>query len=258
MKTATNEIQTRLLVSVRNAVEAQAALQGGCDIVDVKEPSRGSLGMAPLDAIADVIQTVSQTSHEMPVSAALGETSDWSTSDNIPTLPQPLSYVKLGLANLGTGDGWITQWQAVRRQFDETSDGPLKWIAVVYADWQRAQAPSPDAVIDAAMFATARDEACAGILFDTFVKDGRGLLDWISRNQLVEFVARIRLHGLMVAFAGGLRASQLELLRAAQPDIIAIRTAGCRNANRSGEIATDAVRTVKNAIDIAFAPAIHP
>src|SRR4051812_47948913 len=33
-----------LLVSVRSAKEVEAALAGGADIIDAKEPSRGSLG----------------------------------------------------------------------------------------------------------------------------------------------------------------------------------------------------------------------
>ncbi|MFK7818266.1 MAG: (5-formylfuran-3-yl)methyl phosphate synthase, partial [Planctomycetaceae bacterium] len=36
----------RLLVSVRNAREANALRGSACAIVDVKEPSRGALGMA--------------------------------------------------------------------------------------------------------------------------------------------------------------------------------------------------------------------
>ena len=48
----------RLLVSVRNAEEALMAVRGGADIIDVKEPSKGSLGRASvenLQAIADVL-----------------------------------------------------------------------------------------------------------------------------------------------------------------------------------------------------------
>ena len=36
----------QLLVSVRSAGEAVDALAGGCQILDVKDPSRGSLGRA--------------------------------------------------------------------------------------------------------------------------------------------------------------------------------------------------------------------
>ena len=46
----------RLLVSVRSAAEVAAALAGGADIIDAKEPSRGGLGAVDpedLEAIAD-------------------------------------------------------------------------------------------------------------------------------------------------------------------------------------------------------------
>ena len=37
---------TGLLVSVRDAKEAQQAVSGGADVIDVKEPAHGALGAA--------------------------------------------------------------------------------------------------------------------------------------------------------------------------------------------------------------------
>jgi uncharacterized protein (UPF0264 family) len=45
---------SRLLVSVRSAVEARAARAGGCDLIDAKEPSRGPLGAVTPDVLAEV------------------------------------------------------------------------------------------------------------------------------------------------------------------------------------------------------------
>ena len=47
---------TRLLVSVRSAAEAEAALLGGADVIDVKEPDRGPLGRADDAVIAAVVR----------------------------------------------------------------------------------------------------------------------------------------------------------------------------------------------------------
>src|SRR5256885_16611977 len=41
-----------LLVSVRSAGEAEAAIAGGADLIDVKEPAYGSLGRAKDETIA--------------------------------------------------------------------------------------------------------------------------------------------------------------------------------------------------------------
>ena len=61
---------TRLLVSVRSADEARTALAAGVDLIDVKEPARGSLGAASPGVVADVVGAVAG---RVPVSAALGE-----------------------------------------------------------------------------------------------------------------------------------------------------------------------------------------
>src|SRR5262245_44632800 len=80
-----------LLVSVRSAEEAEAALAGSADLIDVKEPSRGSLGRADEATIAAVMRAVGG---RRPVSAALGELRDDPSPCSIPGL----TYVKWGLA----------------------------------------------------------------------------------------------------------------------------------------------------------------
>src|SRR3712207_4897772 len=59
----------QLLVSVRSAEEAEAALAGGADLIDVKEPRGGSLGRAEDWVLAGVLRRVSG---RRPVSAAMG------------------------------------------------------------------------------------------------------------------------------------------------------------------------------------------
>src|SRR5437879_5820555 len=90
---------TELLVSVRSVAEAEAALLGGADLIDVKEPERGALGRAKGATIAAVLRRISR---RRPVSAALGELADFSC-------PYPgagLAYVKSGLAGCLGRAGW--------------------------------------------------------------------------------------------------------------------------------------------------------
>ena len=60
----------RLLISVRNVDEAQLALAGGADLIDIKEPLRGSLGQADSSVIREIAFTIGPRA---PLSAALGE-----------------------------------------------------------------------------------------------------------------------------------------------------------------------------------------
>lgn len=92
---------TQLLVSVRDSAEAAIALDAGADIIDVKEPNLGSLGFAGSETVQAVVDLVDG---RCPVSAALGECTDWLNDEGVwsavataPVFPGPLSFVKLGL-----------------------------------------------------------------------------------------------------------------------------------------------------------------
>ncbi len=158
-----------LLVSVRSAAEALAALEGGAAIIDVKEPDRGALGRADPAVWAAVRAAVPSA---VPVSVALGELAEGSP----PAVSWTgIAYRKLGLA--GAGSGWEALWASYRCA---AGTGP-GWIAVAYADWEQAAAPSPDAVLAAALAA-----GCRGILLDTWDKRRPGPVDarwndWVAR-----------------------------------------------------------------------------
>jgi dihydroneopterin aldolase len=60
----------QLLVSVADAIDAAAAVEGGADIIDAKDPSRGPLGPVSPATLAAIIGTVAG---RRPVSAAEGD-----------------------------------------------------------------------------------------------------------------------------------------------------------------------------------------
>ena len=67
-------------------------------------------------------------------------------------------------------------------------------------------------------------------LLDTAVKDGRGLLDWLSPDALTALVDEAHELGLEVALAGALRAEDLPVVRATGADIAGVRSAACAAA----------------------------
>ena len=62
----------RLLISVANAAEASAALAGGADIIDAKDPLAGALGAVSVEVLREIHAAVAGA---RPVTAALGEAS---------------------------------------------------------------------------------------------------------------------------------------------------------------------------------------
>lgn len=240
----------QLLVSTRNAEEARAAVAGGCDIIDVKEPSRGSLGMADPGIITSIVDFAIHYQIGSSVSCALGEVLDWDESAT--AIPNSVSFVKLGLAELDSHHNWKTLWRDTRRRFNDESGRQLNWIAVVYADWNLANSPHPSDILDAIRSDCADGNGCVGVLVDTFTKSEKRLFDWFTIHKLAEFVQSARQLGLLTAVAGRLSVADIPSLLTVQPDIIAIRSAACVNSERNATVSSAAVRRFRDAIEDEF------
>lgn len=206
----------RLLVSVRSVEEALDALAGGASIIDIKEPARGPLGRAKTEVWQAIREALPAG---VCLSVALGELPEWTDQpDPARNAFTGISYRKLGLA--GVGPDWKTVWAKLR---DRWREGPA-WVAVVYSDWQRANAPQPVDVLEEALAI----EECTGILIDTWDKASPSTVDcsWLP------WLAQARQGGLTIALAGGLNDSRIERLGPLDPDWIAVRGAACREGDR--------------------------
>jgi len=219
---------TQLLVSVRSATEALVALSGGADVIDVKEPANGSLGRASRQTIAEVVQIVGG---QRPVSAAFGELCDMNWSESPP--PQ-INYLKWGLSM------WRSRDLAdIATIFDRLhAERPERQlVTVAYADWQRADAPTPE---ELCRF------ACAGrwgpFLIDTWRKDGATLLDFLPLTVLTDLRKQCQRAGVPLALAGSLGLAEMRTLLPLEPTWFAVRGAVCRDRDRTAEVDTNKVR----------------
>jgi uncharacterized protein (UPF0264 family) len=94
----------KLLVSPINTTEAKAALDGGADIVDVKNPKEGSLGANFPWMIRAVIETIES---KKPVSATIGDFNFKPGTASLAALGAAASgadYIKIGLYDIQTTD----------------------------------------------------------------------------------------------------------------------------------------------------------
>jgi uncharacterized protein (UPF0264 family) len=218
----------KLLVSVVDADEARAAAAAGADIVDVKNPAEGSLGAPSPAVIAEVRAAVPAG---LPVSAAIGDMPNLPGTAALAALGAARSgatYVKVGLWGASAEDDAISLLRAVR---DAVPDAVV--VAAAYADAERvAHRPlAPELLPRVARAAGV--ELC---MVDTAVKDGRGLLEWLSPDSLV---TEAHAAGLQVALAGALRAEDLPVIRDAGADIAGVRSAVCaggRNGSLDGAL----------------------
>ena len=117
-------------------------------------------------------------------------------------------------------------------------------VAGAYADAQRV-APAP--LAPELLPRVARAAGVKVCLLDTAIKDGRGLLDWLSPDELTSFVDDARAGGLEVALAGALRAEDLPVAPTTGADIVGVRSAACAGGRRTGSLDPARVRALRAA-----------
>src|SRR5262249_11170415 len=157
----------------------------------------------------------------------------WEAGNSSVPLLGPVAFVKLGTAGLGPDAAWPERFAAAQRIISgdrsagrggaslHLSGEPVspQWIAVAYADWKRAEGPSPEDVVGGAHQCT-----CSGVLIDTYGKENGGLFDWLSVDRLTRLAAQARGSGLEFALAGRLQIADAARLAMVRPDIVGIRS----------------------------------
>jgi uncharacterized protein (UPF0264 family) len=215
------------LVSVRSAEEALAALAGGADLIDVKEPKLGSLGAATSQVWQEVAAAIGTA---RPLSAALGEL--FAFEPVSPMALQGYRYAKLGLSDCVQRFDWRDRWHAALA----TLPPWISPVAVVYADHETAGAPPPEEILR-----SGRAFGCRTLLVDTFDKQRGDVFAEMGREGIANLFAEARGYGTQVVLAGSLRLSCLPQVVDLSPDYIAIRGAVCR-PTRAGALNQDLVR----------------
>jgi uncharacterized protein (UPF0264 family) len=238
----------RLLVSVRSAAEAVAAVMGGADIVDAKEPALGSLGPvdpAVLRAIAEALPG------GMPLSVALGDLHDPAAAASAlaplhgvtsrPADSPAELYVKVGLASVRDPALALAVLGAVVEASHRVPIRPAV-VAVAYADHERAGAVSRDVVAH-----LAADAGANGVLLDTWGKDGRDLFAWAGRPDIQRWLDIARRRGLLTALAGSLSADGVRAAALLEPHVVGVRGAAC-DGGRTGLLSAARVRQLSAAL----------
>jgi len=228
----------RLLVSVRNPDEIEAALDGGADIIDAKDPGKGALGPVTGDVLAAIDR---QVPLGIPMSAALGDaqSADAVRFDvaGLELRRRDTLYLKLGVSLGREGPDRLCVLLAAVNACASHPASP-RFVGVAYAD----QLSGPTGL---ELLEGAREAGVAAMLLDTAAKDGRSLLDCWGEMLLRTWVQVGRAAGLEMALAGSIGLRQLGRVVALEPDIIGIRGAACAGG-RLGAVEAGRVAALKS------------
>lgn len=222
-----------LLASVRSAAEAELALRGGADIVDLKEPAAGALGSLPPEVIRACVAAIGS---RRPVSATIG---DLPADPNViveavaRTAALGVDFVKIGIFPGGAP-------KAVLEALRDQAESGTRLVALLFADRQP----------DFRLVRLAADCGFAGVMLDTMGKNGEGLRNALDGGTLRRFVVEAHGHGLLCGLAGSLRLEDIAILTPLGADYLGFRGALCRGS-RSGDLDPAALQDVRSALDQA-------
>lgn len=218
---------TKMLASVTGPAEAEVALSGGADIVDLKDPAAGALGAVPTGIVR---ATVAAVAGRRPVSAVLGD---------LPMQPEILSARAAETAATGV--------DMVKVGFFAGGDGPAcaralapladrtRLVAVLFAD----QEP------DTELIPVLAENGFFGVMLDTADKRSGRLLDHLPPLAVPGFVSRAKAFSLLAGLAGSLEAPDVPRLLPFNPDVLGFRRALCAGGARRGEIDAERVAAIR-------------
>jgi uncharacterized protein (UPF0264 family) len=230
----------KLMISVLSAAEAQEALAGGAEILDVKNPAEGSLG-AQFPRVIREVKSISPES--VKVSAAIGD---------MPNLPGTAALAALGAASCGAdyikvglyGSSVEADALTLLQEVQEAVGGfPAQVIAGAYVDFKRVGALDLQVLPRLAAAA-----GVGGCLVDTAIKDGSNLFDFISAGSLRSLAEEAHALGLLFGVAGALSEDQLSIVQALGADVVGVRTAVCRDGRRAGPLDAERVARLHSSI----------
>ncbi len=234
---------TRLLVSIVSADEIAAALAGGADIVDVKNPAEGALG-APAPSLLRAARE--RVCAPALLSVALGDA---------PHLPGTLAfaaagaaacgadYVKVGLRGSDEPQSALEMLRALVSAVGTTA----RVIAVTYADG--AGLPPLE------LPRVAAEAGVHGVMLDTLEKHGTSTFAALGAAAVAAFVDDARERGLVTALAGSLGSDGLARACRLGVDFVGVRGAAC-DGGRDGVVSPARVRALRTALDLSAAESL--
>ena len=222
---------TAMLASVRTLDEAMMAFNGGADLIDLKEPSRGALGALDHAAVRVCVRAIGG---RRPVSATIGDQPEMDPDTLVDAVTRMgatgVDYIKIGIFRHARAIECV-------RALDRVT-GHLRLVGVVFAE-----DPLDVALVDA--FA---HHGFAGAMIDTARKTGRSLRDWKSVDELTWFVRHAASIGLLAGLAGSLRAHDIAPLLALDPDYLGFRGALCGEGDRVRNLDASRFSLIRDAI----------
>lgn len=237
----------KLLISPKDVEEAKIVTQyQNVDYVDCKNPSEGSLGANFPWIIKEMKSLILPESNQL-LSATIGDFPNLPGSASLAALGAAYSgadIIKVGLMGPKDEREGVNLMKSVVKSV-KGYDKNIKIVVAGYADQERMQ--SSPYFLDLPTIAS--KSGANIVMLDTFIKDGKGLFDFLDVDQLLQFTGKAREMNLEVALAGNILIDTIPKIKEIHPDIIGVRSVVCEEYDRiNGMIKGNLIEELQNAL----------
>ena len=224
-------IPTRLLISFKNLNEISTKTLDLIDIIDLKNPEKGSIGSWK---IGDISKVVKIYKGKKKISATLGDI--YNTGSVLKRLRKfdelNLDFIKFGffLNDRNELENFI---EKIGKDFFTTD-----LVGVVFVE---------NKILLDYVFNNLEKLKNSGInylLLDTFSKISGDLLTFCSIDFLKNFIKKASFYKITIGLAGKLKESQIPKLMDLNPSIIGFRSAVCDESDRNSHICVEKVKNI--------------
>jgi len=228
----------RVLISIRSLEELAPAIEGGADIIDLKNPSEGSLGAS----FPWLIKKIRNYGNDFTLSVAIGD---------MPNLPGTAALaasgaaacgadiVKVGLYGPHSFEEGVKLLKGVVKATKDIDQNILV-VGAGYADFKSFNGINS---MDIPSICNSAEADVA--MLDTYSKNGQKLFDFIDSEKLRKFVNKTHEYNLLAALAGSIEPKDINILNDLGADVIGFRGAVCSGSDRiNGVLEINRVRKI--------------
>lgn len=182
-----------MLISVKNVEEAKIAFKAGVDLIDLKDPEKGAMGMIDFSLVSQIQNSLPS---DLSFSMACGELRDM---PNLPlSFPNGMTFYKFGMSHCENSGVWFENLLLLKDQIKQINDSAFI-VPVLYADFLNANSIKPLQLLEYLC-----DHSFYAIMIDTWLKDGSSVLDWITISELLKIQNKCNDNNIKFALAGSI------------------------------------------------------
>lgn len=223
---------TGVLASVANLEEAKIALDAKVDIIDLKDPSQGTLGAVSTKVAREVVQfvsgqcLVSATIGDLPMQArSIGKAIAAMGSTGV-------DIVKVGIFGDLTDEIMTSLQTQVINGAGILNGRQFSIVTVFFVDKD----------LDLEKIPALAKIRIRGVMLDTADKTHGSLRAYMRDEALQSFINQARSFGLLAGLAGSLQLGDIAALLPLKPDYLGFRGALCQGNSRVESLHSAAVK----------------